>query len=120
MGAHGDFSQFYSDDITWTMVDAGITISGAAHVGDYVTALHAQIADVRTRRVSVGDGAAYLEGECTNAQALDGPRIGYCVTYDLSGTGSRRCAATGHSARSPARFRPPLPDRHRYSELDEA
>jgi hypothetical protein len=40
MGARGDFSQFYVDEVTWTMVDAGAQIRGAAAVRDYVIALH--------------------------------------------------------------------------------
>jgi hypothetical protein len=43
MGAQGDFSQFYADDVTWTMVDAGAETRGAAAVRDYVVALHGQM-----------------------------------------------------------------------------
>ena len=84
MGAGGDFSQFYVDDVTWTMLDAGAEIRGAAAVHDYVNALHAQMSDVHTRRIVVWDNAAYLEGDCVNAQNEDSPRIAYCVAYDVT------------------------------------
>ena len=79
MGAGGDFSQFYVDDVTWTMLDTGAETRGAAAVRDYVIALHAQMSDVHTRRIVVSDNAAYLEGDCVNAQNEDAPRISYCV-----------------------------------------
>jgi SnoaL-like domain len=85
MGARGDFSQFYVDEVTWTMVDAGAQIRGAAAVRDYVIALHAQMSDVQTRRIVVSDGAAYLEGECINVQKPESPRIAYCLAYDVTG-----------------------------------
>jgi len=50
MSANGDFSRFYHDGVTWTMVDAGAEIRGAAAVRDYIIALHAQMIDVHTRR----------------------------------------------------------------------
>jgi len=67
MGAGGDFSEFYVDEVTWTMLDAGAEIRGAAAVRDYVIALHGQMSDVHTRRIVVSDNAAYLEGDCVNA-----------------------------------------------------
>jgi hypothetical protein len=85
MGAHGDFSQFYVDAVTWVMVDAGAEIRGAAAVRDYVMALHAQMVDVHTQRIVVSDNAAYLEGDCLNARDVDAPRIAYCVAYDVTG-----------------------------------
>jgi hypothetical protein len=83
MAAHGDFSRFYSDEVTWTMVDAGVEIRGALAVRDYVVALHGRMPDMHTRRLVVSDGAAYLEGDCLNAQNEDAPRIAYCVAYDF-------------------------------------
>ncbi len=84
MGAHGDFSTFYVDGVTWVMVDAGAEIRGRSAVFDYVVALHGQMSDVHTRRIVVADRAAYLEGDCMNAQQKDAPRISYCVAYDLT------------------------------------
>ena len=84
MGANGDFSKFYIDKVTWAMVDAGAEIRGAAAVRDYVIALHAQMSDVHTRRIVVSDNAAYLEGDCVNARDVAGPRIAYCVAYDVT------------------------------------
>ena len=81
----GDFSQSYVDEVTWTMLDAGAEIRGAAAVRDYVIALHAQMSDVHTRRIVVSDNAAYLEGDCVNAQDKGAPRIAYCVVYDVTG-----------------------------------
>jgi hypothetical protein len=51
MGAHGDFSQFYAEDVTWIMIDAGVETRGAAAVRDYVVALHGQMTDVHTHRI---------------------------------------------------------------------
>ena len=84
MGARGDFSQFYVDEVTWTTVDAGAEIRGAGAVRHYVIALHSQMSDVHTRSMVVSDGAAYLEGNCTNSQHTHAPRISYCIAYDLT------------------------------------
>jgi SnoaL-like domain len=72
-------------EVTWTMLDAGADIRGAAAVRDYVIALHAQMSDVHTRRIVVSDNAAYLEGDCVNARNEDAPRIACCVAYDVTG-----------------------------------
>ena len=85
MGAGGDFSELYVEDVTWIMVDAGVEVRGAAAVRDYIIALHAQLSDANTRRMVVTDGVAYLEGDAINAQEPELPRISYCVAYDLTG-----------------------------------
>jgi SnoaL-like domain len=84
MAAHGDFSQFYAENVTWIMIDAGVETRGAAAVRDYVVALHGQMSDVHTHRIAVSEGAACLEGDCINVQKTDAPRIAYCVVYDLA------------------------------------
>ena len=85
MAANGDFSRFYIDEVTWAMVDAGAEIRDAAAVRDYVIALHKQMSDVHTRQIVVTDNAAYLEGDCIDAVEIGGPRIAYCVAYDVTG-----------------------------------
>jgi hypothetical protein len=83
MGAHGDFSSFYIDAVTWLMVDAKTEVRGRSAVYDYVVALHGRMSDVHTRRIVVSDRAAYLEGDCINATQSDASRISYCVAYDV-------------------------------------
>jgi hypothetical protein len=85
MGAQGDFSQFYVDDVSWTTVDADSEIRGAVAVRDYIIALHAQMSDTHTRSIVVSDGAAYLEGDCPDADKGKPHRIAYCVAYDITG-----------------------------------
>jgi hypothetical protein len=85
MGAGGDFCQFYVDEVTWTMLDAGAEIRGAAAVRDCVIALHAQMSDVHTRRIVVSDNAACLEGDCVNASKQSAPRIADCVADVVTG-----------------------------------
>jgi hypothetical protein len=96
MVAGGDFSQFYVDDVSWTMVDADIEIRGAIAVGDYIIALHAQMVDSHTRSIVVSDGAAYLEGDCADPDRGEPHRIAYCAAYDI--TGDRITAMRGYGS----------------------
>ena len=84
MGAEGDFSEFYVEDVTWVMVDTGIEVPGRSAARDYVIALHSQMADGHTRSLVVSDGAAYVEGDRLNSQQRQAPRISYCVAFDLT------------------------------------
>ena len=83
MGAHGDFSQFYAEDVTWIMIDAGVETRGAAAVRDYVVALHGQMTDVHPI------GLRFRRGGMSRRrphQRAEDRRTPHCllVVYDLA------------------------------------
>ena len=51
MGAGGDFSQFYVDEVTWTMLDAGAETRCAAAVRDCATCADVRCAYTEDRRL---------------------------------------------------------------------
>jgi limonene-1,2-epoxide hydrolase len=78
----GRFSQFFTDDVTWTTIQNNLEVSGAQAVEAAITGLHARMADLKTRQLGVTDGMAYIEGSCAGE---NGARIPYCVAYDVVG-----------------------------------
>jgi hypothetical protein len=86
MGSGGDFSECFTDDVTWA-VDEGLEIRGKSAVRDYIVDLHArkgaQLSDGRTRRIAVSEDAAYLEGDRIDPRTAEPARFFYCVAYDL-------------------------------------
>lgn len=95
----GDFVRFFTDDVAWTTIETGIQVRGPLAVQEYVVALHADMADLRTSQLLIGDTAAYLEGSCAGpaADSTNGrDRVRYCVAYDL--LGERICAMRAYGA----------------------
>ena len=80
----GDFSRFFTADVTWTTIESGEEISGPLPVQDAITALHAQLVDFRTRQLTVSDTSAYIEGSAVRRDGAPG-RVAYCVAYDING-----------------------------------
>ena len=78
----GEFRQFFADDVTWTTVETGAVVRGPGDVERALLGLHGNMSDMETRRVTLGAGSAYLEGDCRRPAGAD--RIAYCVAYDLS------------------------------------
>jgi SnoaL-like domain len=83
MGRSGDFAICYSPDVTWIASDTEGRIEGPDAVRDYIVALHHNMLDAKTRRLVVGDGNAYLEGDCADPVGATGSRIYYCVAYEM-------------------------------------
>ncbi len=78
----GQFTAFFTDDVTWTTVESGEVVQGAGDVQEAIVGLHARMSDMQTRRLTISQDAAYIEGTC--ASLLGSPsRVDYCVAYDL-------------------------------------
>ena len=79
----GRVTEFFTDDVTWTTIQSGAVVQGAAQVQAAILGLHARMSDMRTRRLTIAQDAAYIEGSCAG---LDGSpdRVNYCVAYDLA------------------------------------
>jgi hypothetical protein len=84
MGRDEDFSVCYSPEVTWTMVEAGRTVSGPQAVRAYIRRLHAGMDDSEWGRLAVGSGWAYLEGDTAAGPSAPSARLIYCVAYDLA------------------------------------
>ena len=80
----GDFSRFFTQDVTWTTMETGAQVRGPRAVQDAVSGLHASMSDFETRPLVVSDDFACIEGSCLPKFGAPG-RISYCVTYDLRG-----------------------------------
>jgi hypothetical protein len=78
----GQFSQFFTDEVTWTTIQGNVEIRGAEAVQEAIDGLHARMPDLQTRQLSVGDGMAYIEGSCAGRGEA---RVPYCVAYDVAG-----------------------------------
>ena len=79
----GHFQQFLTDDVTWTTIQSDEELLGPEAVEAGIMGLHARMTGVKTRQLSVADGAAYIEGTCAGQDGSS--RIPYCVAYDLAG-----------------------------------
>ena len=47
----GQFTQFFTDDVTWTTVENNAVVRGSSHVQDAILALHARMSDMQTRQL---------------------------------------------------------------------
>jgi ketosteroid isomerase-like protein len=86
----GDLARHLTDDVVWTNVETGRRIVGPAAVTEFVRALHARMADLRTRTYIVEGNAAMVEGDCLAAAGdRSGPheRVAFVVVYDLTPQG---------------------------------
>ena len=87
MGSGEHFAVCYRPDVTWSVVDTGEVIAGAAAVRAYVVALHASMVDSRTTAYVVGREHVYLEGDCAATDPRSDERTRYCVAYDIADDG---------------------------------
>ena len=96
MNADEDFSQFYTEDVTWVMVDSGQEVRGAAAVRDHILDLHSRMRGGNQRPLALTDSLALLEGDSINLEDGEGPGLSYCLVYDVSGDriGAMRCYGT--------------------------
>jgi hypothetical protein len=83
MGRGDDFSEFYTADVTWIMMESGQEVRGSAAVRDYILALHSKMFPGQQRELAVSDSHACLEGDCVDAPDGTVPRYDYCLVYDL-------------------------------------
>ena len=83
MEAEEDFSKFFGEDVTWTMVDSNQEVRGAIAVRDYIIDLHSRMQGGSQRPLVVADGHAVLEGDAVNVEDGDKRGLFYCLVYDL-------------------------------------
>ena len=92
--ARGDFADYFTDDVTWTIVGTDQNVQGREPVRDFLTWMHTQAFDAhpKVKTLVVGDGQAALEadlvgihtGEFLGLAATEKPvQVPYCVVYDL-------------------------------------
>ena len=94
--AHGNFADYYTDEVTWTTVGADQELQGRQPVRDFLIWMHTQAFDAhpKVKTLVVGDGQAALEADFVGTHTgefLGIPATGksvqvpYCVIYDLQG-----------------------------------
>ena len=79
----GQVTEFFTDDVTWTTVESGADVQGASQVQEAIQGLHARMSDMQTRRLTISEDAAYIEGSCAGHDGSP-QRVDYCVAYDLA------------------------------------
>jgi hypothetical protein len=83
MNSDQDFSEVYTPDIRWLVLDTGQEVRGPTVVRDYINELHSKMRGGGQRDLVVADEHAYLEGDGINADASN-PGLSYCLVYDVS------------------------------------
>jgi steroid delta-isomerase-like uncharacterized protein len=92
--ARSGFADYFTDDVTWTMVGGGQELQGREPVREFLTWMHTQAFDAhpKVKTLVVGDGQAALEADLVGihtGEFLGVPATGksvqvpYCVVYDL-------------------------------------
>jgi steroid delta-isomerase-like uncharacterized protein len=90
----GDFADYFSDDVTWTIIGTDQQVQGREPVRDFLIWMHTQAFDAhpKVKTLVVGDGQAALEADFVGihtGEFLGIPATGksvqvpYCVVYDL-------------------------------------
>ena len=79
-----DFGTCYADDVRWTTFDGETVVRGPAEVRDYLTGLHQNMPDIRTRPIAYEAGTAYVEGDCADPRSTSTDRIAFCIAYDVA------------------------------------
>jgi hypothetical protein len=80
----GQFTQFFTEDVTWTTVENNTEVRGRRQVQDAILGLHARMSDMQTRQLVISDEVAYIEGSCAGIDGQAGRTL-YCIAYDLDG-----------------------------------
>ena len=92
--ARGDFADYFSEEVTWTIIGTDQQVQGREPVRDFLTWMHTQAFDAypKVNTLVVGDGQATLEADLVGTHTgefLGIPATGktvqvpYCVVYDL-------------------------------------
>ena len=84
MGQGEDFATCYAADVRWTTFDGGTVVSGPTELRDYLTGLHRNMPDIRTRPRAYADETAYVEGDCADPRSTSTDRIAFCIAYDIA------------------------------------
>jgi hypothetical protein len=84
MGRGEDFAICYAEDVRWTTLDGGTTVSGPTKVREYLMALHRNMPDIQTRPLAYAAETAYVEGDCADPRSASTERIAFCVAYDVA------------------------------------
>ena len=79
--SQGDFGQYMSEDVTYTILNSGRLTQGRATVVQAILDDHAPAQEIRVRGVVVGAGQALLEAEYVRQ---DGSALPYAVAYDFA------------------------------------
>jgi predicted ester cyclase len=89
-----DFGEFFTDDVSWTMMETGDQVRGREAVRDLIVELHTKAFDAHPelKRSAVTDGFAFVEADFVGTHTgvfADIPptgvaiRVPYCVAYDV-------------------------------------
>jgi steroid delta-isomerase-like uncharacterized protein len=92
--SRADFAEYFTDDVTWTVVGTDQTMQGREPVRNFLTWMHTQAFDAhpKVKTLVVGDGQAILEADFVathTGEFLGMPatrksvQVPYCVVYDL-------------------------------------
>lgn len=86
MGRAEDFSVFFTEDVSWLMVDSGQEVRGAGAVKDYIFDLHSRMfSQEQVHDIVVTEHNAYVEGEAVNAVEGASRGLVYCIVYEFAG-----------------------------------
>jgi steroid delta-isomerase-like uncharacterized protein len=92
--ARGDFADYFTDDVTWTMIGTNQELRGRQPVRDFLSWMHTQAFDAhpKVKTLIVSDRQAALEADFVGThtgeflgRAATGKsvQVPYCVVYDL-------------------------------------
>jgi steroid delta-isomerase-like uncharacterized protein len=92
--ARGEFADYFTDDVTWTIVGTDQQVQGREPVRDFLTWMHTQAFDAhpKVKTLVVGDGQAVLEADFVGTHTGEflgmaatgrSVQVPYCVVYDL-------------------------------------
>ena len=77
---HGDFAQYFTDDVVCTVEGTDQTYHGREAVRQWIDAAHS-LGEVRVRNMFVGEGHATIEADFVRTDTVSVP---YSVIYELA------------------------------------
>jgi steroid delta-isomerase-like uncharacterized protein len=92
--ARGDFAEYYTDEVTWTIIGTDQELQGRQPVRDFLIWMHTQAFDAhpKVKTLVVGDGQAALEADFVGTHTGEflgmaptgkSVQVPYCMVYDL-------------------------------------
>jgi steroid delta-isomerase-like uncharacterized protein len=92
--ARDNFADYFTDDVTWTIIGTDQQVQGREPVRDFLSWMHTQAFDARpqVKTLVVGDGQAVLEADLVGTHTGEflgmaatgrSVQVPYCVVYDL-------------------------------------
>jgi hypothetical protein len=79
--AHGDFGQYMSDDVSYTIMNSGREVRGREAAVRAIVEDHTPAREIRLRSAVAGAGQAMAEAEFVRQ---DGTALPYTVAYDFA------------------------------------